>query len=117
MRQLGVEKGWAAGWSGETLSLRRTECVPYAGGQLTPYAAHSTVKVGPYGRHENPDWPALEERRHWRYLPGHPAVLRGIEHHGDPAQVRRRGRGADPCAGRARRGGPENSRVFSCSGR
>src|SRR5216683_6217319 len=66
-----------------------------------------------YERDKDSDWPALEEGRDQGYLPGHPAVLRGVEYHGDPAQVRRGGRGADSSARRARGRRPEDSWVFS----
>src|SRR5260370_3124115 len=85
--------------------------------QLTHLTAHPRVKAGPYERLENPDRPVMEERRHRRYLPGDAAVLRGAEYHRYPAQVRVRGRGANPSAGRARRGWAEYSRVLSRTAR
>src|SRR6266567_5205869 len=87
------------------------------GRQLTRFAAHPRVKAGPYECLEDPDRPAMEERRDWRYLLGDPAVLRGAEYDGHPAQVLVRRRGANSPAGRTRRGRAEYPWVFSRTGR
>src|SRR6266567_7561108 len=89
----------------------------HRGRQLTPFAGHSRVEVYRlYGRQQDPDWPALEEKRHRRHLPGDPAVFRGVEHDGDPAQVWRRGAGANPRAGATRRDRPAHPRFLSHAG-
>src|SRR5216683_241694 len=87
------------------------------GRQLTHLAAHPKVEAGLYERLENSDRPVMEERRYWRYLPGDPAVLRGAEYDGHPAQVRVRRRGANSPAGRTRWGRAEYPWVFSRAGR
>src|SRR5882762_11097232 len=76
-----------------------SEYLPH-GRQLTHLSAHSTVELVPYERIQDPDRPALEERRYRRYIPGNPVVLRGPEYDGDPTQVRRRGRSEERRVGK-----------------
>src|SRR6266478_5154347 len=70
-----------------------------------------------YGRLENPDWPALEEGWDPGHLFGDAPIHRGPQHHGNYAQVRVGGRGADSGEGRAQLRRPQYSRIFAGAGR
>ncbi len=70
-----------------------------------------------YERNEDSDWPALEERRNRRYLPGDASLFRSPKHHGDPAKVRCGGGSACSRASGTHTEGADDSGFYTRYGR